>query len=605
MSRMVKLLMMLSIVLLVISPILAQQNDTFYKVVGGDTLYRISVRFKVPMSTIVQANSLTNPQTLFVGQVLRIPCASSVSPTATFQFASPNQNLSATRNANAATTLLSYTIVRGDTLASIARRFGTTVAALVQANGITNINRIAVGRVLKIVVVDSNTQPTIVPSSQVTPIQPSINSFTVEASAVDRAALFSGTMRIAVGWTLVNRPANTNLVFEQVFENGTKANIELPRSNPLVASSGRGVIAPIYPPDNPNAERITLRLSLINLSDGTYITFNSVTLSLTGAVPPQTGDTCRATMNVPTPLYSSPGAGYAVASQVAAADQFIVRARASNNWYRLDYPVSPGQSPDVWVDGGRVTLSGNCNTLPLIIVDTPTIQSFTVGVTGIERVALGTERALLPVSWNVTNRPPRTNLLFEQVLNDGSGVSIELPRAERIVPSTGNGMVKAIDPAAGTTITSITIRLRLVNLDDQTTLALQEVSIPIIAATPVPASPEAFQEDIPAAQCYDTALLADTGVAVGKSGQGSNNLPPEGIDILTVPRNGSSIGRLNALDRFTVLEGPACWRWLYASNWSQLYFRMWKVSIPALNVEGWVSEFYIAGGQRTVYLQMD
>jgi LysM repeat protein len=600
MSRMVKLLMMLSIVLLVISPILAQQNDTFYTVVGGDTLYRISVRFKVPMSTIIQANTLTNPQILFVGQVLRIPGGSS--SLATPQFVSPNQSLSATRDAAA----LRYTIVRGDTLASIARRFRTTVAALAQANGITNINQIRVGQTLRIVVVGNNPAPTAAPPAQLTAVQPSIDSFTVEAAAVDRAALFSGTVRIAVAWTVSNRPANTNLVFEQVFENGTKANIELPRSNPLVASRGRGVIAPVYPPDNPNAERITLRLSLVNMSDGTYITFNTVTLPLNGAVPPQTGDVCRATMNVTTPLYSGPGAGYAVASQVAGADQFIVRARASNNWYRLDYPVSPGQSPDVWVDGGRVTLSGNCNTLPLIIVDTPTIQSFTVGVTGIERVTLGTERATLPVSWNVTNRPPRTNLLFEQVLNNGGSVNIELPRAERIVPSSGIGLVKAIDPAAGAPITSITIRLRLVNLDDQATLASQEVSIPIIASTPVPSSVEPFQEDIPVAQCYDTALLADTGVAVGKTGQGSNNLPPEGTDILTAPRNGTSIGRLSGLDKFTVLEGPACWRWLYATNWSQVVFRMWKIRIPALNnVEGWVSEFYYYGGQRTVYMQMD
>ena len=44
----------------------------------------------------------------------------------------------------------SYTIQRGDTLAKIAARHGTTVAAIVAANGITNANHIVIGRSLVI-----------------------------------------------------------------------------------------------------------------------------------------------------------------------------------------------------------------------------------------------------------------------------------------------------------------------------------------------------------------------------------------------------------------------------------------------------------------------
>ncbi len=43
-----------------------------------------------------------------------------------------------------------YTVVRGDTLSRIARRFGTTVDTLVSLNGIKNKNLIRVGQVLKI-----------------------------------------------------------------------------------------------------------------------------------------------------------------------------------------------------------------------------------------------------------------------------------------------------------------------------------------------------------------------------------------------------------------------------------------------------------------------
>lgn len=43
-----------------------------------------------------------------------------------------------------------YTVVAGDTLSGIAARFGTTVAALVAANGIANPNLIRVGQVLRL-----------------------------------------------------------------------------------------------------------------------------------------------------------------------------------------------------------------------------------------------------------------------------------------------------------------------------------------------------------------------------------------------------------------------------------------------------------------------
>ncbi len=43
-----------------------------------------------------------------------------------------------------------YTVVRGDTLSGIARRYGTTVARLAELNGIKNVNLIRRGQVLKL-----------------------------------------------------------------------------------------------------------------------------------------------------------------------------------------------------------------------------------------------------------------------------------------------------------------------------------------------------------------------------------------------------------------------------------------------------------------------
>jgi LysM repeat protein len=54
-----------------------------------------------------------------------------------------------------------YTVQRGDTLYSIARRYGTTVTAIAQANGILNPAYISVGQVLLIPTESAGAQPTL------------------------------------------------------------------------------------------------------------------------------------------------------------------------------------------------------------------------------------------------------------------------------------------------------------------------------------------------------------------------------------------------------------------------------------------------------------
>ena len=43
-----------------------------------------------------------------------------------------------------------YTVKRGDTLSAIAKKYGTTVAALAKLNNISDVNYIYVGQVLRI-----------------------------------------------------------------------------------------------------------------------------------------------------------------------------------------------------------------------------------------------------------------------------------------------------------------------------------------------------------------------------------------------------------------------------------------------------------------------
>jgi LysM repeat protein len=107
----------------------------YYVVRPGDTLYSIARKFGVSMQAIMAANNLANPNWIYVGQRLLIPSPGTPWPTPT-----PGPWPQPT----------TYVVKRGDTLYSIARRFGTTVQAIAQANHIINPNRIYVGQRLVI-----------------------------------------------------------------------------------------------------------------------------------------------------------------------------------------------------------------------------------------------------------------------------------------------------------------------------------------------------------------------------------------------------------------------------------------------------------------------
>ncbi len=140
--------------------------DTIYTVQSGDTLNKIARRFDTSVQAIAQANNIVNPNYIYVGQQLTIPDGNNPPPTTQPPTPTPSDG------GNPET----YVVQAGDTLSRIAARFGVTLNALAQANGIANPNYIYVGQVLTIPGGGSNptpqpTQPaTIQPTSQ--PPQP-------------------------------------------------------------------------------------------------------------------------------------------------------------------------------------------------------------------------------------------------------------------------------------------------------------------------------------------------------------------------------------------------------------------------------------------------
>ena len=116
-----------------------------YTVKSGDTLSSIASSYNTTTSTLTSLNNLSNPNLIYVGQVLKV-AGSSTSTSSS--------------SASQATTSGTYTVKAGDTLSSIASSYNTTTAALASANSISNANLIYVGQVLKVTGTSSSTSTT-------------------------------------------------------------------------------------------------------------------------------------------------------------------------------------------------------------------------------------------------------------------------------------------------------------------------------------------------------------------------------------------------------------------------------------------------------------
>src|SRR6476619_5522123 len=105
--------------------------DTRYTVQPGDNLSGIALRYGVTVDAIVAANNLPNRSTIYAGQSLVIPSASAP--------ANPPQ-----------ATGSNYTVQPNDSLTSVAAKFGVSLQALANANGLSTSSYLYVGQVLAI-----------------------------------------------------------------------------------------------------------------------------------------------------------------------------------------------------------------------------------------------------------------------------------------------------------------------------------------------------------------------------------------------------------------------------------------------------------------------
>jgi len=148
----------------------------------GDTLYSIARRYGTTVAALVAANNIRNPNFIWVGQRLVIPgCVQPPPPPPSGCF--------------------QYVVRRGDTLYGLAARYGTTAADIAARNGIRNWNFIWVGQRL-----------TICPGVGPVPPAPPVRYHTVRwGETLWSIALRYGTTPWAIA--TVNNIPNPNLIY--------------------------------------------------------------------------------------------------------------------------------------------------------------------------------------------------------------------------------------------------------------------------------------------------------------------------------------------------------------------------------------------------------
>lgn len=157
-------------------------DRTEHTVGAGETLAQIASSYGVSVTDLIAANDLANPDLLRIGQLISIPGSGTGA-------SSGGQTIVGT-----------HLVAAGDTLASIARQYGTSVDAIAQVNGITNPSQIFVGTQLTIA--EGVTQTTAAPE----PTGSSLHTVKAGETLAQIAAQFGTSVQSLIATNAIDDP---------------------------------------------------------------------------------------------------------------------------------------------------------------------------------------------------------------------------------------------------------------------------------------------------------------------------------------------------------------------------------------------------------------
>jgi hypothetical protein len=133
---------------------------------------------------------------------------------------------------------------------------------------------------------------------------PTIDIFMTNVESLDGTQLAAGSLPVTVSWSVSNRVPTANLIFEQLFKDGSGVPVELPRPYLWVPSTAEGPVAPVYPVGE---EQVTLRLRVVDVVSGDLYDEQTLELPLVNipAVPPVAATPVPTATPVPPPTVPS------------------------------------------------------------------------------------------------------------------------------------------------------------------------------------------------------------------------------------------------------------------------------------------------------------
>lgn len=147
-----------STILYVGTRLMIPDGDNFYyhQVQQGDTPWKISVKYGIPLKSFLEFNKMTEAAVIYVGQKVQIPISTTSTNTTTTttpvpapvptQAPEPTPVLSQTPTV----TYQNYTVKSGDNFWSISLRYGIPYQEIIKANNMTSSTMLSIGQVLKI-----------------------------------------------------------------------------------------------------------------------------------------------------------------------------------------------------------------------------------------------------------------------------------------------------------------------------------------------------------------------------------------------------------------------------------------------------------------------
>jgi LysM repeat protein len=154
-------------------------GQVVHTVRAGDTVGQLATLYGSTIDAIISANGLNPSALIRVGQALVIPVRLG-SPATSTPTVTPVVPVVVPTAVPEQPTTTVYVVQSGDTLNRIAARFNTSVAAIAQLNGITNVNLIQVGQRLVVPVGGSVVVPPPANTPVPAPSQPTSSTYVVQ-----------------------------------------------------------------------------------------------------------------------------------------------------------------------------------------------------------------------------------------------------------------------------------------------------------------------------------------------------------------------------------------------------------------------------------------